>query len=72
MVRIFKLSVVLLIPLNLVFGQDLPSTGYSLSEADPNYLNWGGFYIGTMDEVRMYKSVLTASQVTSIYEVEKP
>ncbi len=59
-------------PVNLVFGQDLPSTGYSLSEADPNYLNWGGFYIGTMDEVRIYKSVLTASQVTSIYEVEKP
>ena len=59
-------------PVNLVFGQDLPSAGYSLNEADPNYLNWGGFYIGTMDEVRMYKSVLTASQVTSIYEVEKP
>ena len=59
-------------PVNLVFGQDLPSTGYSLNEADPNYLNWGGFYIGTMDEVRIYKSVLTASQVTSIYEVEKP
>jgi len=59
-------------PVNLVFGQDLPTTGYSLSDADPNYLNWGGFYIGAMDEVRIYKSVLTASQVTSIYEVEKP
>ena len=59
-------------PVNLIFGQDLPSTGYSLSDADPNYLNWGGFYIGAMDEVRIYKSVLTASQVTSIYEVEKP
>lgn len=59
-------------PVNLVFGQDLPSTGYSLNDADPNYLNWGGFYIGTMDEVRIYKSVLTASQVTSIYDVEKP
>lgn len=59
-------------PVNLVFGQDLPSTGYSTNNADPNYLNWGGFYIGTMDEVRIYKSVLTASQVTSIYEIEKP
>jgi hypothetical protein len=59
-------------PVNLVFGQDLPSTGYSLNEADPNYLNWGGFYIGALDEVRIYKSVLTASQVTSIFEVEKP
>jgi len=59
-------------PVNLIFGQDLPSTGYSLSDADPNYLNWGGFYIGALDEVRMYKTVLTASQVTSIYTVEKP
>jgi hypothetical protein len=59
-------------PVNLVFGQDLPSTGYSLSDTDPNYLNWGGFYIGTLDEVRIYKTALTASQVTSIYDTEKP
>lgn len=59
-------------PVNLVFGQDLPSTGYSLNDTDPNYLNWGGFYIGTLDEVRIYKTVLSASQVTSIYDVEKP
>lgn len=59
-------------PVNLVFGQDLPSTGYSTNESDPNYLNWGGFYIGTLDEVRIYKTVLSASQVTSIYDVEKP
>lgn len=59
-------------PVNLVFGQDLPSTGYSLNDTDPNYLNWGGFYIGALDEVRVYKTVLSASQVTSIYDVEKP
>ena len=59
-------------PVNLVFGQDLPSTGYSTVDGSPNYVNWGGFYIGALDEVRMYKSVLTASQVTSIYTVEKP
>lgn len=59
-------------PVDLVFGQDLPSDGYSLSDADPNYLNWGGFFIGALDEVRIYKSVLSASQVTSIYDLEKP
>lgn len=59
-------------PINLVFGQDLPSGGYSTVDGSVNYVNWGGFYIGAMDEVRMYKSVLTASQVTSIYTVEKP
>jgi hypothetical protein len=59
-------------PVNLIFGQDLPSTGYSTVDGSPNFVNWGGFYIGTLDEVRIYKSVLTASQVTSIYTVEKP
>jgi len=59
-------------PVNLIFGQDLPSDGYSTVDGSPNYVNWGGFYIGAMDEVRIYKSVLTASQVTSIYDVEKP
>ena len=59
-------------PVNLVFGQDLPTSKYETVDTSPYYVNWGGFYIGTLDEVRMYKSVLTASQVTSIYEVEKP
>ncbi len=57
---------------NLVLGQDLPTTGYSLNMADPNFLDWGGYYKGSMDEVRIYKSILTAAQVTSIYDAEKP
>lgn len=60
-------------PVNLVFGQDLPTNVYvTTPDSNPYYVNYGGFYIGTMDEVRIYKSVLTASQVTSIYDVEKP
>jgi hypothetical protein len=59
-------------PVNLVFGQDLPSTGYSLNASDPNFLDWGGYYVGAMDEVRIYKSILSASQVLSIYDTEKP
>lgn len=58
-------------PVNLVFGQDLPSDGYSLNEADPNYLNWGGYFIGAMDEIRIYNKVLSATQINSIYELEK-
>ena len=34
-------------------------------------LDWGGFYVGSLDEIRMYKSVLTDSQVSSIYDAEK-
>jgi hypothetical protein len=51
-------------PVNLVFGQDLPT-----SANGPDY---GGYFHGTLDEIRIYKSVLTQAQVTSIYNLEKP
>lgn len=59
-------------PVNLVIGQDLPTSVYSTAPADPNYINSGGYFIGYLDEIRIYKSVLTAAQVTSIYQLEKP
>lgn len=59
---------------DLVFGVD--SSKYAA--VDTNYdadkiipLAWGGFLNGSLDDVRIYKSVLTASQVTSIYNTEK-
>jgi hypothetical protein len=33
---------------------------------------WGGHFRGSIDELRMYNAVLTASQVTALYEREKP
>ena len=57
---------------NLVIGQDLPTNLYSLIPADPNYLYGGGYFAGALDEIRIYKSVLTDDQVTSIYNLEKP
>jgi hypothetical protein len=64
-------------PYNLVFGQDFPTDKYAATDA--NYdsdkiipLAWGGFFQGYLDEVRMYKTALTASQVKSIYDREKP
>ncbi len=59
-------------PVNLTFGQDLPTGIYSTDDTSPYYVNWGGFFIGSLDEVRLYKSVLSSSQVTSIYDLEKP
>jgi hypothetical protein len=59
-------------PVNLTFGQDLPTSKYSTDSASPYYVNYGGYFHGTMDEIRIYKSVLTAAQVTSIYSLEKP
>ena len=59
-------------PVNLVIGQDLPTAKYSTSSSSPYYVNYGAYFIGALDEVRVYKSILSSSQVTSIYNLEKP
>jgi len=64
-------------PYNLVFGQDFPTDQYAAT--DTNFDNdhkiplaWGGYFHGLLDEVRIYKSVLTATQIESVYNREKP
>lgn len=57
---------------NLTIGQDLPTGQYTEIEGDDFYVNWGGYFIGALDEVRMFNKVLSATQVSSIYELEKP
>lgn len=64
-------------PYNLVFGQDFPTDQYAAT--DTNFDNdhkiplaWGGYFHGLLDEIRIYKSVLSATQVESIYNREKP
>ena len=59
---------------NLAFGV---STSKFAATAD-NYDNdkiipvaWGGYFHGRLDEVRMYNAVLTATQISSIYDLEK-
>ena len=64
-------------PYNLVLGCDFPTDKYAATET--NFDNdklipaaWGGYLHGTLDEVRIYKTALSAAQVTSIYDLEKP
>jgi len=60
-------------PVNLVIGQSLPTGIFVAAGAGGPYENYGGdYYKGDLDEVRIYKSVLTAAQVNSIYNLEKP
>ena len=63
--------------INLTIGQDLPTSLYNSSEAndaDGNNFNgpWGGYFTGDLDEVRIYNIALSRTQVTSIYNAEKP
>jgi hypothetical protein len=70
-------------PYNLVLGIDFPADKYSAGDGSnfnnpdsPDYqvipLAWGSYLHGYLDEVRIYKTALTAAQVESIYELEKP
>lgn len=63
-----------------VTGHDLTfgvcSSKYAATPA--NYDNdkiipaeWGGYFRGSLDDIRMYKSVLTEAQVKAIYDTEK-
>lgn len=58
-------------PINLTIGQDLPTDKYTATEGD-FYVNWGGYFKGSLDEIRIYNAVLTGTQVTSLYNIEKP
>ena len=49
-------------PVNLTFGQDLPTDVY---DADHN-VDWGGFFKGKMDEIRIYNRVLTDAEVQDL------
>jgi hypothetical protein len=70
-------------PYNLVIGQDFPTDKYSAGDGtgfddpnSPNYhvipLAWGGYFQGSLDEMRMYNTVLSATQVSQLYDREKP
>jgi|AntRauTorckE6833_2_1112554.scaffolds.fasta_scaffold00127_3 hypothetical protein len=59
---------------DLVFGVDSDEYADNADNYDEDQiipLAWGGFFHGYMDEVRMYNTILTESQVSSIYELEK-
>lgn len=64
-------------PYNLVIGQDFPTDQYAATDANFETdqkipLAWGGYFHGALDEVRMYKTVLSDTQIQSIYDREKP
>ncbi len=59
----------------LVFGRDTDVYAEDGSNYDDDLiipLPWGGYFHGAMDEVRIYNTILTATQVQAIYDLEKP
>ena len=59
-------------PQTFVIGQAQPNTLVNVLPAD-DPSQWGvGYFRGSMDEIRIYNIALSATQVTSIYNEEKP
>ncbi len=65
-------AIALSTPINLTIGQDLPTDIYSTDDSSPYFVNWGGYFKGVLDDVRIYKTALTSAQVQAIYNLEKP
>jgi hypothetical protein len=52
---------------DLSIGSDLSNSAYSYVSTAPNYIAYGGYWTGDMDDVTIYNIALTPSQVTQIY-----
>ena len=53
-------------PINLVIGQDLPTSKYLTVDGDFQ-VAWGGFFTGDIDDVMFYNIALNGPQVKSIF-----
>lgn len=59
-------------PVNLSIGNELPKQYYDQSDSDsPNYFYGPNYWIGSMDDIRFYNTILTDAEVLSIYTLEK-
>ncbi|MGY3053818.1 hypothetical protein ACVWYG_002019 [Pedobacter sp. UYEF25] len=58
---------------NVCIGNELPKTAYSLTDtSSPNYFYGASYFMGSLDEIRLYNKVLSASEVNSLYVMESP
>jgi len=59
-------------PVDLSIGNELPKQYYNLTDNSNPYYFWGAsYFIGSMDDIRMYNTVLTDGEINSIYVIEK-
>jgi hypothetical protein len=65
-------AVTLASPVDLSIGNEMPKQYYNLTDnSTPNYFWGASYFIGGMDDIRMYNKVLTDAEVNSIYVIEK-
>ncbi|WPU97019.1 LamG domain-containing protein [Mucilaginibacter sabulilitoris] len=60
-------------PPNLAIGNELPKSAYNFTDSNsPNAFYGAGFFIGAIDEVRLYNKALSDAEVNSLYTMEQP
>jgi hypothetical protein len=59
-------------PVDLSIGNEMPKEYYNLTNsADANYFYGASYFIGAMDDIRFYNTVLTDNDIQTIYSIEK-
>jgi len=65
-------AVTLASPVDLSIGNEMPKEYYNLTDnSNPGYFWGASYFVGAMDDIRMYNKVLTDAEVNSIYIIEK-
>ncbi|MCR8559579.1 LamG domain-containing protein [Mucilaginibacter sp. BJC16-A38] len=58
---------------NLAIGNEMPKGGYNFTDSSsPQYFYGASFFMGSIDDMRLYNKVLTDAEVHSIFIQESP
>ncbi|WP_461453356.1 LamG domain-containing protein [Mucilaginibacter sp.] len=58
---------------NVCIGNELPKSAYNFTDTtNPNYFYGASYFQGSIDDVRLYNKVLSATEVNSLYTMESP
>ena len=58
---------------NACIGNELPKTAYSFTDtSSPNYFYGASYFIGALDDIRLYNKVLSNAEANSLYVMESP
>jgi len=58
---------------NLAIGNEMPKGGYNFTDSNSSQYFYGAsFFMGSIDDVRLYNKVLSVAEVHSIYIMEQP
>ena len=54
-------------------GNEMPKSAYNFTDSNSSQYFYGAsFFIGSIDDIRLYNTVLTPTQISSIYTMESP